>query len=96
MHLLQHPLGDHAVALGQLEPGDGLGRNNRAMPRSRVDFPQALAPTIMVTFPSGISAESPSIASRMPPNASSNTSIINAFAMRIGSLSTTRFIRCLL
>ena len=36
------------------------GFSSRDRPRSSVDLPQALAPTIMVTLPSGISAVSPS------------------------------------
>ena len=37
------------------------GFSSRARPRSRVDLPQALAPTIMVTLPSGIAAVRSSI-----------------------------------
>src|SRR5438045_8577416 len=45
-------------------PPAGLRRRDR--PRSRVDFPQALAPTIMVTLPSGIWTLSPSTTQRWP------------------------------
>src|SRR6478752_3478358 len=41
-----------------------LGFRSLDSPRSSVDFPQALAPTIMVTLPSGTSVESPSTTRR--------------------------------
>ena len=42
-----------------------LGLSRRASARSRVDFPQALAPTMAVIFPDGIVTDSALLTSRL-------------------------------
>ena len=47
--------GSVAIACPSSRIAPDVGRSSRAIPRSRVDLPQALAPTITVVWPSGSS-----------------------------------------